>query len=99
MPDLEGELTSSSVGCTSDDFPDSLFSTNCRAGVLSSPSLTTSSDLARNFSDDNNILASLLFKIYLSSEVGKLGERGSAIELLPRIERSVTNRMIGGYSF
>lgn len=67
--------------------------------MLSRPSLTTSSDLARNFSDDNNILDWLLFKIYLSSDVGKLGERGSAIELLPRIERSVTSRMIGDYSF
>lgn len=59
-------------------------------GLLANPVFMTSWALAWNLAEDNSINASLWSRMYCSSGAGNAGDRGTAIDLAPRIASRVT---------
>ena len=74
--------------------PPNSFSNWLTLGVFFSSPLTTSSALERNLADESSMKASLLSRMYLSSVAGKPEESGTAMELLPSTDNSVTEDLI-----
>jgi hypothetical protein len=70
--------------------PLAVFSRDMFSSRLSIPSLTTSVAKVEYLGEERSASAELWFKIYLSSDGGKDGARGTAMALLARTERRVT---------
>ena len=89
MPPLLS-LSPSSLTSSLDPLPSSFLLTTLKIGDVSNPSLITSLAFSWNFAEDNSIKAWLFPSMYLSSLTGKLDDKGTAIQLLPITESSVT---------